>query len=113
MDIFGLTNGDYNVWSPGAVTIYKGKVFFGTGNTLSGLPGQGVYSLQFTSKENILVLEHTNSQETDGTSESTVVTSLCPITGDSILVGFSSGGTVGIDHTTTGSYAYTTSSAIS
>lgn len=103
-----VTSAEYVIWSPGAVAIYKGRIFFGTGNVSSALPGQGVYSLQFTSKENILVLEHTNSQETDGSSESTVITALCPITGDTILAGFSSGGSVGIDHTTTGNYAYTT-----
>lgn len=102
-----VTNTNYVIFKPGGVCIHKERIFFGTGNVSSGLPGQGVYSLQLSPGGNILILEHTISQETDGTSEQTVVGCLLPLTGQRIIAGWVSGSNKGID-TTSDSYIYVT-----
>lgn len=94
---------------PGAIAKYKDKIYFGV-SLDQGLSGAGVYSLEFTSKGNILNLEHLDSTLTDSASTALAIGSLCPVASDQILVGSSSGGTFGIDITSS-SYAYSTNYA--
>lgn len=91
---------------PGAITKYKDKVYFGV-SLDTGISGAGIYSLEMTSKGNILNLEHLNSDLTDGTSVAAAIASLCPVASDQILSGFTSTST-GIDITSSGNYAYST-----
>lgn len=104
-----ISGGKYIEFYPGSIAIYKNRLFFGTGNPGSTvLANQGVYSLQETGKGNILTLEHLNSQLTDGSAAATKITALCPVTRDTMLSGFRSNTTYGIDLNSATSYAYTT-----
>jgi len=104
-----LSGGKYLEWYPGAVCHYKNKVFFGVGNGgTTAIAGMGVYSLLQTGKGNILNLEHQNSLLTDGSASSVKISTLLPVSRDTILVGFRSATTYGLDLTTNTSYAYGT-----
>ena len=89
-----LSGGKYLEWYPGAICSYKNKVFFGVGNGGTTLiAGQGVYSLLQTGQGSILNLEHIISPLTDGSTVSTKITALLPITRDTLLVAWRSGDT--------------------
>lgn len=103
-----ITSSVFFEWYPGSICWYKDKVFFGSGGSSGALAPQGVWSLEQTGKGNIIVLEHTNSQETDGTSVQVVTSALCPINDNQIAVGYLSDTTKAIDITNSTSYAYTT-----
>lgn len=104
-----LSGGKYLEWYPGGICSYKNKVFFGIGNGGStAIAGMGTYSLKQTGKGNILNLEHQNSFLTDGSAASVKISALLPITRDTLLVGFRSNTSYGIDLTTNTSYAYGT-----
>jgi len=104
-----LTGGKYLEWYPGAIVNYKNKVFFGVGNGgTTAIAGQGVYSLQQTGKGNILALEHLNSSLTTGSAASVKISALLPVTRDTLLMGWRSNTTYGIDLSSATSYAYTT-----
>lgn len=104
-----LSGGKYLEWYPSAICSYKNKVFFGVGNGGStAVAGMGIYSLQQTGKGNILNLEHQNSLLTDGSAAPVKISALLPITRDTILSGWRSDTTYGIDLASATSYAYTT-----
>jgi hypothetical protein len=84
-----LSGGKYLEWYPGALCSYKNKTFFGVGNGgTTAIDGMGCYSLLQTGKGNILNLEHSISPLTTGSSTSVKITSLLPITRDTLLVGW-------------------------
>lgn len=102
-----LSGGKYLEWYPGAICSYKNKVFLGSGNGgTTAIAGQGVYSLLQTGQGNILTLEHTNSQLTDGSAAPVKISALLPISRDKLLSAFRSDSTYGIDLTTNTSFAY-------
>jgi len=108
-----LSGGKYLEFYPGALVNFKNKVFFGVGTggtwSSSNAPSpMGTYSLLQTGKGNILNLEHLNSLLTDGSTASVKISALLPITRDTILSGFRSDTTYGLDLTTATSYAYGT-----
>lgn len=81
---------------PGAITNYKGKLFFGLGSA-SAIDGMGVWSLLQTSKGNILNLEHGISTMKWGADYALQIGALLPIAQDTMLVGW-------YDKTPTASY---------
>ena len=88
-----LSGGKYLEWYPGAICGYKDKVFFGVGNGgTTVIDGQGIYSLEQTSKGNILNFEHMMSTENMGAT-SAKVTALLPVTRDTLLCAWRSGDT--------------------
>lgn len=104
-----ISGGKYLEFYPGAITNYKGKLYFGvSGGGTSAIDGMGVYSLTQTSKGNILNLEHAVSSLNYGASNVLKIGALLPITRDSLLVGWRDNTTYGIDMTTNTSYAYGT-----
>ncbi len=110
-----LSGGKYIEYYPGALTYYKNKIFFGIGHTAltvggvaTTIGGMGVYSLQITSRGNILNLEHLSSALTDGSAASVKYSALLPISDETLLVGWRSATTYGIDLTTEASFAYGT-----
>jgi len=104
--IVNLTAGKYLVPFPGAITEYKGKIYFGiSGDSTSTTIGNcGVYSLYQTAKGNILTLEHTISTTADGSASVVLIGSLLPITRDILTVGWRSAATYGIDRTSISTY---------
>src|SRR3990167_10976858 len=110
-----LSGGKYIEYYPGALTYYKNKIFFGTGHTAltvggaaTTIGGMGVYSLETTSKGNILNLEHLSSALTDGSAAAVKYSALLPISDETLLVAWRSATTYGIDLTTEASFAYGT-----
>src|SRR3990167_5371061 len=110
-----LSGGKYIEFYPGALTYYKNKIFFGIGHTAltvggaaTTIAGMGVYSLQITSKGNILNLEHLSSALTDGSAAAVKYSALLPISDETLLVAWRSATTYGIDLTTEASFAYGT-----
>src|SRR3990167_6565065 len=110
-----LSGGKYIEFYPGALTYYKNKIFFCIGHTAltvggaaTTIAGMGVYSLETTSKGNILNLEHLSSALTDGSAASVKCSALLPISDETLLLGWRSATTYGIDLTTEASFAYTT-----
>lgn len=104
-----IRGGKYIEFYPGSICSYKNKVFFGTGNGGStAVSNQGIYSINETGQGNILSMEHSVSTLNDGSTNSLKVTSLLPITRDTLLTGWRDNTTYGIDLTTATSYAYTT-----
>jgi len=96
-----LSGGKYIEYYPGALTYYKNKIFFGVGHTAltvggvaTTIGGMGVYSLQTTSKGNILNLEHLPSTLTDGSAASVKCSALLPISDETLLVGWATSGVV-------------------
>lgn len=104
--ITNISGGKYIEFLPGAVANFKKKIFFGvsSGGTSTAIPGMGVYSLQRTSRGNILLHEHTISEGSDGDGEILNIGALLPITRDELLVSWRSATTYGIDKTTNTSY---------
>jgi hypothetical protein len=104
-----LTGGKYLEFYPGALCNYKNKTFFGVGNGgTTAIAGMGVYSLLQTGKGNILNLEHQNSLLTTGSAASVKMSALLPVSRDTLLTGWRSDTTYGLDLTTNTSYAYGT-----
>jgi len=96
-----LSGGKYIEYYPGSLTYYKNKIFFGIGHTAltvggvaTTIAGMGVYSLETTSKGNILNLEHLPSTLTDGSAASVKCTALLPISDETLLVGWATSGVV-------------------
>lgn len=110
--IANIDGGKNIAYYPGAITNYKGRIFFGvSGNGTDTIGGMGVYSLLRTSKGNILIHEHTISTLTDGTSNVVKIGALCGVIRDNILIGWSDAtptASQGIDNITNTSYLYTT-----
>lgn len=94
---------------PGAICKYKGKLYFGIGSD-SAVDGMGVYSVQETSGGTILNLEHGISTGNWGASNKLQVSALCPITDESISIGWIDNTTTGVDKTLVSGnkYAYGT-----
>lgn len=105
-DIANLDGGKYIEFMPGAVANYKKRVFFGvsSGGSATTIAGMGVYSLNRTSRGNILLHEHTISTGSDGDGEILKIGALLPITRDNLLIGWRDASTYGIDNITTTSY---------
>jgi len=104
-----LAGGKYLEFYPGALTQYKNKIFLGVGQgETTATAGMGVYSLQQTSKGNILNFEHTVSTLSDGTTNPLKPSALLPVTRDTLLVGWRDNATYGIDLSSATSYAYGT-----
>lgn len=104
-----LSGGKYLEFYPGALCLYKNKVFFGVGQGGStAIPAMGVYSIAQTGKGNILNFEHTISTLNDGTTNPLKPSTLLPVTQDTLLVGWQDANSYGLDLTTNTSYAYST-----
>lgn len=105
-----LSGGKYIEYYPGAIINYKKKVFFGIGWVAgaTAVPGMGVYSLDQTSRGNILNLEHLPSTLNDGMTNAMQCSALLPVTRDTLLVGWRDNLTYGIDLASATSYAYGT-----
>lgn len=104
-----LSGGKYIEFYPGSLCTYKNKIFFGTGNGgTTAVANQGIYSLYQTGKGNVLNLEHLNSALTDGSVASVKISALLPVTRDTILTGWRSNTTYGIDLSSATSYSYST-----
>lgn len=104
-----IVNTDVSIaltYFPGAVANYKGRFTFGLGSA-SAIDGMGVWSLNQTSKGNILNLEHGISTENWGALKSLQIGALLPIAQDTILVGWKDDTTYGIDLTDNDAYNYT------
>jgi len=106
-----LSGCKYIEFYPGALTYYKRKIFFGIGHTAltvggaaTTIGGMGVYSLEQTSKGNILNLEHLSSALTDGSVAAVKHSALLPISDETLLVAWRSATTYGIDLTTATSF---------
>lgn len=100
-----LSGGKYIEVLPGAFINYKGRPTFGlsvggTGN----IAGMGVWSLQETSKGNILTLDHTISTTSDGYDEVLKIGSLLGITRDQLVVGRRDASSYGVERTATTTY---------
>lgn len=110
-----LSGGKYIEFYPGALTYYKNKIFFGVGHTAltvgsvaTTIAGMGVYSLNQTGQGSILNYEHFSSAETDGSAAAVKYSALLPLSDETLLVGWRSNTTYGVDLTNSASYAYTT-----
>lgn len=104
-----LSGGKYLEWYPGAICTFKRKIFVGVGNGGStAISGQGVFSLNQTGKGNVLNLEHLNSQLTDGSAAPVKISALCPVTKETLMLGWRSDTSYGIDVSSATSFAYTT-----
>jgi len=104
-----LSGGKYLEFYPGALINYKNKMFFGVGQGgTQTIPGMGVYSLKQSGKGNILNFEHNVSTLSDGSLKPLKTSALLPVTRDTLLVGWRSDTSYGIDLTLATSYAYTT-----
>lgn len=101
--VANIEGGKYIETYPGALVSYKGRPFFGmsSGGSATTIGGMGVYSVQQTSKGNIMVMEHPISTGNDGSASIVKIGSLLPITRDTILVGWKDGSAFGIDKTNT------------
>ena len=88
---------------PGAITNYKGKLFFGLGSS-SAIDGMGTWSLLQTSRGNILNLEHGISSGNWGVSAALQIGALLPMDSDKLLVGWRDDTTYGIDLTNTATF---------
>lgn len=99
--VANIEGGLYLETYPGALIVYKGRIFFGlsVGGT-ANIAGMGVWSLLQTSKGNILVNEHTISTGNDGSSTVVKIGALLDISRDTLLVGWRDASTYGIDKTT-------------
>jgi hypothetical protein len=105
LSVADTSGGKYLEPYPGAIIHFKGRLFFGlsvggTGN----IAGMGVWSLNETSKGNILTLEHTISTASDGASSVVKIGALLGITRDQMVVGWRDASTYGIDRTATTTY---------
>jgi hypothetical protein len=99
--VANIEGGLYLETYPGALLNYKGRPFFGVSGGGTGVVGgMGVWSLSITSQGNIITHEHTISEGTDGSVAVVKVGALCDITRDSLLIGWRSSSTYGIDKTT-------------
>jgi hypothetical protein len=105
-----LSGGKYIEYYPGSIVNYKKKVFFGTGWVAgaTAVPGMGIYSLNQTSRGNILNLEHLVSTLNDGTTNALQVSALLPITSNTLLAGWRDDTSYGIDLSSATSFAYGT-----
>ena len=107
--VANIEGGLYIEGLPGAIMNYKGRPFFGVSSGGSGatIGGMGVWSLQRTSKGNVLNYEQQISTSSDGASSVLKIGALLPLTRDTMLVGWRDDSTYGIDKTTNTS-RYTT-----
>jgi hypothetical protein len=108
VSVADVRGSQYIEFYPGAIHLYKNRIFFGVGNSASGVGGMGVYSLNQTGQGNVLTFEHqlSNFDTTgnDGTSQILKASAILPISKNTILVGWRDNTTYGIDLTTATSY---------
>ncbi len=103
-NIADLTGGKYIEPYPGAIINYKGKPFFGLSG--SGLiDGMGIWSLEESSRGNILNLEHGISTGNYGASAILKIGALAGITRDELITGWRDDTAYGIDKTNNTAYA--------
>src|SRR3990167_8785147 len=106
LSVANISGGKYLEPYPGAITQFKGRLFFGVSSASTS--GMGIYSLKETSIGNILNMEHFVDSEGVGGTNPLEIGALMGVTRDSLLVGYRDNATYRIAKTTATSYAYAT-----